>query len=1023
MKKNLFCIWLMLLAILFSVNMEAQMTIGGKKEPEAFSVLELLNKGGLRLPQMTTAERNAFAVKDNDKGNGLTIYNKTTNCVEYWNKVRWVSLCEGTSQTVISPQACLDVAADGTGCDSTFDITDPDCPNGPFNITITAGSEYAALSEVDIVNGKFNINFFPNETTNIHTVLVRVTSTCTSLYKEFLFSQKGVDCNSMTYAAPTITASGTTLCTGGSVYLSVPANSANLDKLIWTRNGIEVARGVNFYIATQKGKYNVSMGAVGCNTNTANEKDITESGTAAPTTISALASNNGVICGTNAVTLSASATTGSVVWFHNGVQEKTGSTVSISGDASVGQWFAAVKDGNCCSKQSNIINVTKSAAAGGQVTITAADVLVNGKPLNSFTSFCSGGSLDLSIINKQSGITYTWYNGNDVIAENPFVVPSSQSTMSLRMVASDNSGAKCPAEASVLEASVTSGNTPGQPNITGNAILCDGTTDLTIVPAVAGTYTYTWYKDNVKMSQTTAAISVSEGGVYSGTVTNATGCTSTWVSRTISSTVSSLPVLSWVVTPDPTKTNFGTKVTMQAAATFNPTSYTWTADNGATVTGTGATVSVQLPASGTDDTPVKITVIAENSCGKSVALEYTILVKNECLTPALTAQSALTQKVTAGSNFSVAVSTTNAQTPTYQWYVNTSASTTGATVISGATAASYTGPVNAAGTYYLFCKVTNGCSGNPTGFSPFFTVTATVNPASITTGSGTFGGRTCFDIAESNDDDDCGRLSTRLGMKSDFNLAATNTQSYVFTPSGNVSNVRFVYVESLTGQIVASISGDNPGAVSGPVTATVVYKTSLSSGANGQGTAFGKTRANALSVTIYAIYTDGTGDKKVELTAQIKDCMCCGAKISPTVWKEFMCYNLGSVDTSSDPMKPIASIQGGTYGWGEFACPAGYRLPTTAEWQGVISNNTATWINYLGNATYYSMTSGMKLGESLMLPTGELMGYGAPNWYPLTYWGQNGAMLNYYTGNGYLAIAGNWANNGYKTHVRCMTAN
>ncbi|MNQ23859.1 hypothetical protein D3C85_370360 [compost metagenome] len=154
MKKNLFFMWLPLLAILFSVNTQAQMTIGGKKAPENFSVLELLNKGGLRLPQMTTAERDAFAVKNNDKGNGLTIYNKTTDCVEYWNKTRWVSLCEGTSQTIISPKPCVDVAADGTGCDTQFSVTDPDCPNGEFTIAITAGSEYASLSEVDNVNGK-----------------------------------------------------------------------------------------------------------------------------------------------------------------------------------------------------------------------------------------------------------------------------------------------------------------------------------------------------------------------------------------------------------------------------------------------------------------------------------------------------------------------------------------------------------------------------------------------------------------------------------------------------------------------------------------------------------------------------------------------------------------------------------------------------------------------------------------------------------------------------------------------------
>lgn len=86
------------LTLLFSVNMQAQMTIGGKKPPESFSVLELLNKGGLRLSQMSTEERDAFEVQNNVKGNGLTIYNKTTGCVEYWNEIRWVSLCDDTPQ-------------------------------------------------------------------------------------------------------------------------------------------------------------------------------------------------------------------------------------------------------------------------------------------------------------------------------------------------------------------------------------------------------------------------------------------------------------------------------------------------------------------------------------------------------------------------------------------------------------------------------------------------------------------------------------------------------------------------------------------------------------------------------------------------------------------------------------------------------------------------------------------------------------------------------------------------------------
>ncbi|SHF80281.1 hypothetical protein [Flavobacterium defluvii] len=124
MKTNLFSIWLVCLAVLFSVNIHAQMTIGGKKEPEAFSVLELLNKGGLRLPQMTTTERDAFAVRNNDKGNGLIIYNKTTGCVEYWNASRWVSLCDDTAgDNLGNHTATQDLAMSGKNITGAKDIT------------------------------------------------------------------------------------------------------------------------------------------------------------------------------------------------------------------------------------------------------------------------------------------------------------------------------------------------------------------------------------------------------------------------------------------------------------------------------------------------------------------------------------------------------------------------------------------------------------------------------------------------------------------------------------------------------------------------------------------------------------------------------------------------------------------------------------------------------------------------------------------------------------------------------------
>lgn len=1014
MKKNLFCTWLLFVAILFSVNIQAQMTIGGKKAPEAFSVLELLSKGGLRLPQMTTTERNAFAVSGNVLANGLTIFNKTTSCVEYWNGSRWVSLCEGTSQITISPAACLNVAADGTGCDQTFSIDDVDCPNGPFTFAIVAGNEYGSLYDIDLANGKFNISFNENTSVNTRSILVRVTSTCNNSYKDFLFSQKGVECSS--YAVPTISpsAANLTLCVGGAAYLSVPFNTSNLDKVIWTRNGIEVARGVSYYVATQKGKYNVSMGAIGCNTNVANERNITESSTTAAAAITIITTNNGIICGTNSVKLTALGTTANVLWFHNGVQEKSGLSITLDAAGDIGEWFAVVNDSNCFSKASNIVTVSKSTSTD-QIVLNASNVLVNGQSLNSFSAFCQGGSLDLTVANKTDGITYTWYNGNDVIRVNPFIIPASQTKISLRMVASDNTGVLCPAEVSVLEKDILTGNAPGQPNITGNAILCDGTTDLTLVPQTAGTYTYTWYKDNVKMSETTASIRVSTpGAVYNGTVTNATGCTSAMAVKAISANVSSLPVLSWQSRPD--TATFGATVTLQTAIEFGPAiSYTWTVDNGAVIIGSGASVSVRLPGSGSEGLRVTIKVTAENNCGRSTSLEHFITMGNVCPTPVLTAQSDISQSVAAGSSVQVSISVSGGVSPAYQWYKNATSSTTGGDIISGATNSSYSYSPSTAGTSYLYCIVTNGCSGNLQATSPIFTVVTQANPATLPAGSGILAGKSCFDIAESNDGGTCGTLSARTGGKANFNLTATNTQTYTFTPSTTISKVRFSYVESLGGSIVRSITNNGNEAslnVSGPVTATVVYKNTLSSGSGRQGDAYGRSATNALSVDLYVIYNNsanGTGtDVQVKLTAKIQDCSCCGAYISPNVWREFMCYNLGA-DESLDPVKPALGLVGSYYQWGNKTpaasytnlgsvsgwdrvhvkmytawggywsktgsdpCPQNYRVPAHVEWDGLVKNNTVTLV---GNASGGIGTSGYLIGNSLMLPNG---GYRAPN--------------------------------------------
>lgn len=113
MKKISFLTFILLICN----TLYSQVTVGDGKVPEDFSVLEISTtntKGGLRLPRLTSYQRDSitthatFTGTRAALGRGLTIYNLDTDCIEYWNETKWISLCDDCDNncTTISSLGC-----------------------------------------------------------------------------------------------------------------------------------------------------------------------------------------------------------------------------------------------------------------------------------------------------------------------------------------------------------------------------------------------------------------------------------------------------------------------------------------------------------------------------------------------------------------------------------------------------------------------------------------------------------------------------------------------------------------------------------------------------------------------------------------------------------------------------------------------------------------------------------------------------------------------------------------------------
>lgn len=272
-------------------------------------------------------------------------------------------------------------------------------------------------------------------------------------------------------------------------------------------------------------------------------------------------------------------------------------------------------------------------------------------------------------------------------------------------------------------------------NACGSASITPNATVTNCAPA-GGTLTYAWSFSGGTPSSSTSlnpgTISYPAGGPYtvSLVVTNECGPSNT-VTQTF--TVNTAPV---ITNSSLSQTICSGSATTLVSLTANPaaTTFTWSASATAGVTGflTSGTNTIPVQTiSTTNSSPGTVTYVITPTVGacSGTPVNYVITVNPA---PAISTQPSSSTVCQGGTPTPLTVALNSSSvTPIYQWYSNTTNSTTGGTLISGATAATFNPPSSVTGTFYYYCLITlssGGCSGLTSNVA-----TVTITPAPTVT--------------------------------------------------------------------------------------------------------------------------------------------------------------------------------------------------------------------------------------------------------------------------------------------------
>lgn len=461
-----------------------------------------------------------------------------------------------------------------------------------------------------------------------------------------------------------VNASGATTFCTGGSVLLTGTSNATVGYQ-WYNNGVAISGGTTpYYTAITSGSYTLKTSKKGC-VGTSSPIVVTANTNPTATITGAL-----TVCNGGSTTLSAPTGTGLNYQWNQGGSAIPGATASTYNAITGGSYTVEVRNANGCS-------ATSATAAVVATTLSVATTVTN----NAIICGTSPVTLTASTV---TGVTYEWYrNGQIIVGATGTTLATSTSGAHYAKITKTG----CSANSNSISV-----GTQTLPTVTASATtVCAG---VGVVLTSSAGSSYAWYNNAVAVAgATNPTYATTASGNYSVKVGYCT-------SNPITVTVNALPTAT-ITAAGPLAFCAGGNVTLNANTGAN-LAYEWKKSTSNIPNATAASYTANVGGSYS----VKVTNTS-TGCFKT-ATAVTVTANAVPTTPTLT------------YNTTTHVLTSNATTGN-QWY-------NGASILSGATAATYTATVS--GCYKTVVTNANGCSA-----ASDSTCITLVTPPSITNGN------------------------------------------------------------------------------------------------------------------------------------------------------------------------------------------------------------------------------------------------------------------------------------------------